>query len=409
MFLASAIGGSAAAFLRLPVITGYLLGGSVVGPGGIGLIVEFVQVETLAQFGSIVILFSLGVDFHYDKLRQVVKPAVVLMIFQAIAMCITAAVVAKISGFAVRFTGIVYVGFLLSMASTTIAWDYIRASAISQSVAGHAIQGNLIIQDVVVGAVLMAENMGLVIESRGYIWGTVLMTVKLVLLIGITFALTQITDKVFVWLIGRRNDLFILVILSFCIAMTLLTQALFGTFEVGAFMAGIIISSSTGHSGASLQAQQKSLQLVEPLRDVFGVLFFSSIGMLINPHFLLEHAFEIAILCLMVFIFKYLSALLGLVVSGFTIRAAMIPTLCIAQVGEFAFILAQRAFNKGIVSERHYVILLATTAVHLLTAPLVMRIGAEAQEIREALQSPRMKPSKSEMHIEELPLKSSVL
>lgn len=364
---AAAAGGLFAALLKQPVLLGYLAAGIIVGPTGLGLIKEIVQVETLAQFGVAFLLFALGVEFSFSELKKV---KVISLGGGGLQIALTILVTTLISlamGWVTSPTQGVFLGAILSLSSTAVVLKCLMERNETGTPHGQVMLGILVVQDLALGLMLAvlpaldqpAEELGLAI-------GWALMQTGL-------FALGAVAAGI--WVIPRllrllakteSRELFLLGVVALCLGIALLTEHLGLSIEMGAFVAGLMISDA--------EYADQTLTYVEPLRDIFASLFFASIGMLIDPVFLWNHLELILGLVALVFVGKFLIVTPLVRLFRYPLKTALIAGLGLAQIGEFSFVLASEGQTLGIVSRRVYLLILGTTAVTLVLTPFVLRL-----------------------------------
>ena len=364
--LATALGGGLlASALKQPPLLGYILAGVVIGPAGLAGIREVVQVETLAQFGVTLLLFSLGVEFSLGKLRRVGGVALGGGLLQmGLTVGLTAAAV-SLTGWLSPMSGVV-LGSILALSSTAVALKSLAETGQTESLAGQAMLGILIVQDLAVGLMLaVLPALTATGEGLGSALGFALLK-----LVGFSLGALVLgrwgVPPLLRFLAQRESrELFLLGVVCLCVGIALLTQALGLSSEMGAFVAGLMI--------ADVDYADQTLDYVEPLRDVFGALFFASIGMLIDPQFILTHALLIAGLVLLVMLGKF-----GVVVPvtrlfGYPWTMALIVGCGLSQIGEFSFILATAAQGLGLISRHLYLLVVGTTAITLLVSPVLLQ------------------------------------
>ena len=365
VIISAAIGGLLSSFLHQPPLLGYLLAGSAIGPGGLRLIGQFVQVETLAEFGATFLLFALGVEFSFAKLSRVRNVAVGS---GTLMMALMVGVVAAI-GYAavgVAWGKGLFVGAVLSMSSTTVVVKSLMERKELTSRVGQVMLGLLIVQDIFLSLLLsiislasspadqLARDIGL------HILKFALLAVIVVCCAFLWPLALRMLDY------SRSHDLFLLGLVALCVTLTVVAERIIGSAEVGAFLAGILVSSSPT---ASPELTKRSLRLFEPIRDMFGALFFSSMGMLINPAFLLHNLAEVIALVVVTVVLKCLIGCLCTRLWGQSSQDALHISLCLAQIGEFAFVLASQGLRAGLLVRDDYMLLLGVTAVSIFCTP----------------------------------------
>ncbi|KAJ8750952.1 hypothetical protein K2173_016133 [Erythroxylum novogranatense] len=369
VIVSATCGGIAFACAGQPVITGYLLAGSIIGPGGLSFVSEMVQVETVAQFGVIFLLFALGLEFSTTKLRVVRAVAVVgglLQIF--LFMCLCGTIVMLCGG---KPSEGVFVGAFLSMSSTAVVLKFLMERNSINALHGQVTIGTLILQDCAVG--LLFALLPILGGTSGILQGVMSMTKSMVLLVAFLAILTMLSRNCVPWFLklmiklsSPTNELYQLASVAFCLLVAWCSDKLGLSLELGSFAAGVMISTT--------DLAQHTLEQVEPIRNFFAALFLSSIGMLIHVHFLWNHVDILVAAVLLVICIK--TILVAAVVKGFGYgnKTSLLVGMSLAQIGEFAFVLLSRASNLHLIEGKLYLLLLGTTALSLVTTPLLFKL-----------------------------------
>jgi CPA2 family monovalent cation:H+ antiporter-2 len=366
---AATIGGLLASLLRQPAILGYLIGGIIVGPGGLGVIKELIQVETLAQFGVAFLLFALGVEFSFAELKKVQGISLGGGGLQIVFTILITALTMGILGWDTSPIQGIFLGAILSLSSTAVVLKCLMERNEMASPQGQIMLGILVVQDLALGlmlAVLPALNQpegGVIFEAVG----------RSLLLIGL-FALGAVIAGI--WVIPKllqflakteSKELFLLGVVALCLGIALLTEHLGFSIEMGAFVAGLMISE--------VEYADQTLTYVEPIRDIFAALFFVAVGMLIDPIFLWEHLELIIGLMLLIVAGKTLIIIPIVKLFGYSWRTSIITGLGLAQIGEFSFVLASAGQGLGLVSRRVYLLIVGTTALTLIITPFILQFA----------------------------------
>ncbi|OVA08463.1 Cation/H+ exchanger [Macleaya cordata] len=369
VIVSATCGGIAFACAGQPVMTGYLLAGSLIGPGGLSFVSEMVQVETVAQFGVIFLLFALGLEFSAAKLRVVRAVAVLgglLQIFLFMCLC---GITASLCGG--KPSEGVFVGVLLSMSSTAVVLKFLMERNSISALHGQVTVGTLILQDCAVG--LLFALLPILGGTSGVLQGVISMTKSLVLLITFLAILSILSRTCVPWFLklmislsSQTNELYQLASVAFCLLVAWCSDKLGLSLELGSFAAGVMISTT--------DLAQHTLEQVEPIRNFFAALFLASIGMLIHVHFLWNHVDILLASVILVIIIK--TIVITIVVKGFGYnnKTSLLVGMSLAQIGEFAFVLLSRASNLHLVEGKLYLLLLGTTALSLVTTPLLFKL-----------------------------------
>ena len=384
VFAVAACGGLLAALLKQPVLLGYLIGGMVVGPSGLRLIKELIQVETLAQFGVAFLLFALGVEFSLTELRKVKAIALGGGTLQIILTILITVLVCGITGaWGTLPAKGVFLGSILSLSSTAVVLKCLMERNETETPHGQVMLGMLVVQDLALG--LMLAVLPALHEPGEVIGIAVLMAL---LKIGLFAAGAVVAG---IWLIPpllrllartESKELFLLGIVTICLGIAIFTEYLGLSIEMGAFVAGLMISE--------VEYADETLTIVEPLRDIFASLFFAAIGMLIDPVFLWQNLELILGLVALVFVGKFLIITPLVSLFRYPLKTSLIVGLGLAQIGEFSFVLASEGQDFGLVSRRVYLLILGTTAVTLMLTPFVLRLVPFLFDFAESM--PWLKP-----------------
>ncbi|XP_031494043.1 K(+) efflux antiporter 5 isoform X2 [Nymphaea colorata] len=351
VIVSATIGGIVFACLGQPVITGYLLAGSVIGPGGLSFVSEIVQVETVAQFGVVFLLFALGLEFSLTKLKAVGPVAIFGGLLQIVIFMCVCGMTALLCG--AKMSDGIFVGAFLSMSSTAVVLKFLVEGGSANALHGQVAIGTLIFQDCVVGLLfallpVLGGNSGLVqgIMSIG----------KLLLMLSIFLTAASILC----WSFLPHFLKLMSQLSSEC------SDKLGLSLELGSFVAGIMISTT--------DFAHHTLVQVEPIRNLFAALFLSSIGMLIHVQFLWSHVDILLASVILVIILKTVVTAMVTKAFGYPMRSSFMVGLSLAQIGEFAFVLLSHASNLHLVEGKIYLLLLGTTALSLVTTPLMFKL-----------------------------------
>ncbi|XP_008234343.1 PREDICTED: K(+) efflux antiporter 5 isoform X2 [Prunus mume] len=369
IIVSAAIGGILFSCLGQPVIVGYLLAGSLIGPGGLEFISEMVQVETVAQFGVVFLLFALGLEFSLAKLKVVGPVAVLGGLLQILTFMVLCAITAVFCG--AKLSEGVFVGSFLSMSSTAVVVKFLGERNSSSALHGQVTIGTLIFQDCAVG--LLFALLPVLGGHSGLFQGMVSVG-KLLLVLSLYLAAASVLCwsfvprflKLMMHLSSQTNELYQLAVVAFCLLSAWCSDKLGLSLELGSFVAGVMISTT--------DLAQHTLDQVEPIRNLFAALFLSSIGMLIHVHFLWSHVDILLASVILVIVVKTAVASIVTKAFGYSFRTSFVVGVSLAQIGEFAFVLLSRASNLNLVEGKMYLLLLGTTALSLVTTPLLFKL-----------------------------------
>jgi len=363
---AATVGGYLSNRLRQPVLLGYLLGGIVVGPAGLGLVALEGDIEVLAAVGVALLLFALGVELSLKDLMRMRQIALGGGTLQIVLTILLGGGLAYGLGWVATIPKAVFLGAVLSLSSTAVVLKSLLERNEMHTLHGQIMLTILIVQDLAVG--IMLAVLPALTRSPDEIGIALLAALLKALLFMGGAALAGI------WLIPRMiqllarsgsPELFLLGILVLCLGVALLTLAIGLGIEMGAFVAGLLVSN--------VEYADHALDRVLPMRDVFATLFFASIGLLIDPVFLWENAWVLLGLVGIVMLGKAAIATGLIRAFGYPLKTALIVGLGINQIGEFSFVLAGVARSANLFTDRVYGLAIGTAAATLLITPFVMR------------------------------------
>jgi CPA2 family monovalent cation:H+ antiporter-2 len=364
---AAAGGGLLAALLRQPVLLGYLVAGAIVGPTGLGLVKELIQVETLAQFGAAFLLFALGVEFSFSELKKVQGISLGGGGLQILSTILVTALVSLGVGWVTSPTQGIFLGAILSLSSTAVVLKCLMERNETETPHGRVMLGILVVQDLALGLMLaVLPALDRPSEEIGVAVGIALLKTGLLALGSVIAGIWLIPRLLRLLARTESRELFLLGVVALCLGIALLTEYLGLSIEMGAFIAGLMISE--------VEYADQTLTYVEPIRDIFASLFFAAVGMLIDPVFIWNNLELILGLVALVFVGKFLIVMPLVRAFRYSLKTSLIVGLGLAQIGEFSFVLASKGQVLGLVSRRVYLLILGTTAVTLVVTPFVLRI-----------------------------------
>jgi monovalent cation:H+ antiporter-2, CPA2 family len=366
ILVAALLGGLVAQRLGLPLILGYILAGVAVGPNTGGPTVSSVHdIELLAEIGVALLLFTIGLHFSLDELAPVRRVA---LLGTAAQLALTIAFgygLGRLLGFGWQEAA--WFGALLSLSSTAVVLKSLSEQGVMGTLSSRVILGMLIVQDLAVVPLIVVlpelGNIGAGLSDLG------VAALRAAAFVAVMLAFGR---RILPWLMARvaawnSRELFLISVVAIGLGVGYATY-LFGlSFAFGAFVAGLVLSQS--------DYSHQALADVEPLRDVFAMLFFVSVGMLLDPAFLIQNAGTVALVVVLVFAVK------GLVFAG-VVRAFgygnIIPFavgLGLFQVGEFSFVIARVGLGAEAISQRSYSIILTTAVITMSLTPFAMRLA----------------------------------
>ena len=364
ILVAALLGGVVARWLGLPLILGYILAGVIVGPNTGGPTVGDVhEIELLAEIGVALLLFAIGLHFPLGELRPVRRIALIGTLIQMLLTIAFGYGIGLLLG--LGDSEAIWLGALISLSSTAVVLKTLSEGGVLNTLSARVIIGMLIVQDIaVVPLLILLPELGNVGEGLSELGVAALEAALFVA------GMALFGTRIFPWLMARvaswnSRELFLISVVAVGLGVGYGTY-LFGlSFAFGAFVAGMVLSQS--------DYSHQALADIGPLRDVFAMIFFVSIGMLLDPAFLLDEAATVAAVVLAVFLFK------GLLFAGLTRAfgygniAPFAVGLGLFQVGEFSFVIARVGIDVEAISPRTYSIALTTAVITMSLTPFATR------------------------------------
>lgn len=369
-----------AARLHIPSLVGFLLAGVAIGPHALGLIHEIDSVNSLAEIGSVLLLFAIGLELSMSRILRLGRVVLRGGLAQMLLTGGVFAALALVTGVAVN-RAILY-GALIALSSTAIVLKVYADRGELDSAHGRIAVAILLFQDLcVVPLMVLLPLLAGTEQGMGAAVRAVAVTVGVtsgLLLVG-RFAIPRALDRIVTL---RNQELFTLSVLAIGLGAAWITSLFGMSLALGAFLAGLIIAESE----FGLQA----LTDVLPFRDTFSGIFFTSVGMLFDVRYVVAHPLLVIGAAVAIVIIK---AAIGFVVARFVRRSSRVGILAgigLAQVGEFSFVLASMAAAIGLMQPDHYQLFLGAAILSMLAAPFAT---AWAPEIAEVLLRHRAMPT----------------
>ena len=352
--------------IGLSPIVGYLVAGTVVGPYTPGLVVDAGVATELAEVGVILLMFGVGLQFHIEELLAVRRVAVPGAVAQSTVATVFGALIAHALGW--TWTAAFVFGVSLSVASTVVLVRVLADNRDLHTQTGHIAVGWLVVEDLftVVALVLLPSLVGQSDAPIGTALG--LTAAKLAALIAFTVLIgNRVIPRVLDHVAATRSrELFTLTVLVIALGIAVGAARLFDvSMALGAFLAGLIV----GRSEYSHRAASDAL----PMRDAFAVLFFVSVGMLLDPASLLDQPLLVVGTLAVVIVGKPLVAIVTVRLLRYPARVALAVAVALAQIGEFSFILASLGKDLGILTEDASNVIVAVAIVSIVLNPALYR------------------------------------
>ncbi len=380
---------------KQPLVLGYILAGFLVGPymPYFFTVVDSASIETWSEIGIIVLMFGLGLEFNLHKLASVGGTAVITALTEVLGMLVVGYLVGQAMGWSMMDS--IFLGGMLSMSSTTIIIKAFDELGVRKEGFAELVFGTLVIEDIagifmmiILSTVSVSKNIsGAALALQ---LGELVLYLALWLILGIYILPT---------LLRRASDFMndetlLIVSLGICFGMVLLAEYLGFSSALGAFLAGSLLAG-TVHA-------ERVEHLSSGIKDLFGTVFFLSVGMMIDPAMIVRHALPILIITLVTIVGKLIISSTGVLLSGQSLRNAVHCGCSLAQIGEFAFIIASLGMNLGVIADYIYPIIVSVSVITTLTTPAFIKNSDRIYElVRRIL--PRKLADKLERYTSDAP------
>jgi len=363
-------------FIKLPPIIGYIIAGIIIGPftGGV-TVSDIPRIEHLAEIGVALLLFSIGLDLSFRELKDVKGIAVIGTSIQVLLSILFGSGAGVLMGLPANVS--IVFGMIISLSSTMVVLKILMSRGLIGTLSSKVMIGMLIVQDLAAIPLMIVipklQDIGNNLPSIGFIILKALAVLAVIIIIGVR--LIPFILK-YVAMLNSR-ELFLVTITAIGLGIGYVTH-LFGlSLAFGAFVAGMVISES--------DYSHQALNDIIPLRDIFGLIFFTSIGMLLNPQFITANYVKISILVVLVIAGKFLifSSLAFIFRYGNIVPLAL--GFGLAQIGEFSFVLARTGLQSGVIDKDFYSLMLSVSVFTMILSPFLSLLPAPLYSLRKKL------------------------
>lgn len=370
--------------IKQPVVLGYIVAGFLASPNFEPLpsVTTEANIEFWAQIGIIVLLFSLGLEFSFKKLMNVGGSAVVTSLIIVVGMMTTGYVIGHLMGFS--NINSLFLGGMLSMSSTTIIIKAFNDLGLQTKKFASLVFAVLIIEDLF--AVLMMVILSSIAINNSVEGGEMLMSVgKLVFFLCIWFLvgvyiLPSLLNKFRKFL---NDESLLIVSMGLCLGMSVFSVMCGFSLALGAFVMGSILAGTS--------YAERIEHVTMPVKDLFGSVFFISVGMMVQPDIIVDYWQPILILSAVVIIGMIIFGTAGMLITGQTLRVAIESGFSLTQIGEFAFIIATLGMSLGVLDSTIYPIVVAVSVITTFTTPYFIRLADPTYYMIEKIMPRRLR------------------
>jgi len=354
--------------LKQPLVLGYIIAGLLVGPyfDFFPTITGYENVQTWSEIGVIFLLFTLGLEFSFKKLMKVGGTASITSIVQIICMLLLGYLGGQLMGW--PWIDSIFLGAILSISSTTIIIRAFDELGVKNKKFASVVFGALIVEDLV--AIVLMVLLTTLAVSREFAGAEMLFSIlKLVFFLVLWFAAGIFFIPSFLKATKKlmNEETMLVVSIGLCFVMVMLASTAGFSPALGAFIMGSILAETT--------EAEKIEHLVKPVKDLFGAVFFVSVGMLIDPAVLGEYFVPIVIVTFITIFGKTFSTFLGALLSGQPLKQSVQTGMSLAQIGEFSFIIASLGLTLKVTSPFLYPVTVAVSAITTFTTPYLIKFS----------------------------------
>jgi CPA2 family monovalent cation:H+ antiporter-2 len=376
-------------WLKQPLVLGYIIAGLLVGPhfALFPTIVEIENINIWAEIGVIFLLFSLGLEFSFKKLVKVGGASSIMAFVEVVVMLLLGYVTGKLLGWSTMDS--IFLGGILSISSTTIIIRAFEELGVKSQRFAGLVFGVLIVEDLV--AILLLVLLSTLAVSQQFAGSEMLEAVlKLGFFLLVWFLAGIFLIPTFLRKASKlMNDEMLLIIsLGLCLLMVILAAQVGFSPALGAFIMGSILAETT--------KAEKIEHLVASVKDLFGAIFFVSVGILIDPSMIVTYAGPIAVITAVTLLGKFLSITSGGLMAGQGLKTSIQSGMSVSQIGEFSFIIATLGLTLNVTSDFLYPVAVAVSAITTFTTPYMIRMSEPLYTSVERILPEKWKASLSE-------------
>ena len=353
-------------WLKQPVVLGYIIAGFLIGPNfeWFPVVNDHTSVETWSEIGMVFMLFGIGLEFSFKKLKKVGGTVGITALTELVTMCVVGFLLGRLLGWSQMDS--VFLGAMLSISSTTIiakAFDDMKLHR--EKFSGNVI-GELVVEDL--EAVLLMVILSTLAVSKTFD-GMQLVT-----------SMLKLGFFLLIWFIG--GIFLVPTVLRW--SRKFMTEETLTVFSVGLCFLMVVLANIAGFSSAlgafimgSILAETLEAEMIHkvttPIKNLFGAVFFVSVGMLVDPQILVNYWWQILVVTLVLLLFKPLSNVVGRMIAGLGLKQAIQGGFCFCQIGEFSFIIASLGLSYGVIDEFLYPIIVSVSIITTFLTPYAIK------------------------------------
>lgn len=362
--------------LKQPLVLGYIVAGFLVSPHMpyTMSVIDDNDIQTWADIGVIFTLFSLGLDFSFKKIVKMGASPIISTV--VIVFCMMMLGISVGHGFGWNKMDCIFLGGMLAMSSTTIIYKAFDDMGLRQQKFAGMVMSVLILEDIlaIVMMVMLSAIAGGSTPDGEQMFESV---IKIVFFLILWFIVGIFAIPLFLRSVRKliNSETLLIVSLGLCCGMAVLSTKVGFSSAFGAFVMGSILAET-------IEAE-KIIKLVEPVKNLFGAIFFVSVGMLVDPQILVDYALPILALVLTILLGQAILGTLGFMLGGESLKSAMRCGFSMAQIGEFSFIIASLGLSLGVISKFLYPVVVAVSVITTFLTPYMIRLATPSYQVME--------------------------
>ena len=355
-------------WLKQPLVLGYIIAGLLIGPyfPWFPVINDHHSVETWSEIGMVFLLFAIGLEFSFKKLKKQAGTVGITALTELVSMCIIGFLLGKLMGWSQMDS--IFLGAMLSMSSTTIIAKAFEDLKLKSEKFTNSVIGVLVVEDL--AAILMMVILSTLAVSTALNGNELVVSVLklvfflLVWYVGGVFLIPTILKWARKFMTEETLTVFSV---GLCFFMVWLANKAGFSSALGAFIMGSILAET-------LEAEMIH-KLTSPIKNLFGAVFFVSVGMMVNPAILVQYWWQILVITVVVVVLKSLSSGVGMLLSGDSLHNSVRAGMCFGQIGEFSFIIATVGMSFGVIDDFLYPIIVSVSIITTFLTPYLIKAG----------------------------------
>ena len=363
--------------LKQPLVLGYIVAGFLVSPHMpyTASVVDMANIHLWADIGVMFLLFSLGLDFSFKKIVKMGASPIISVVCIIFAMSLLGVIVGNAFGWSQM--DCIFLGGMLAMSSTTIIYKAFDDLGLRQQQFAGLVMSVLILEDIL--AIVMMVMLSAIASGSNPDGGQMLESILSIVFFLVLWLVVGIfAIPLFLRSVRKQinNEVLLIVSLGLCCAMAVFSTKVGFSSAFGAFIMGSILAET-------VEAEHIE-KLVDPVKNLFGAIFFVSVGMLVDPQILVDYALPIFILVMTIIVGQAIFGSISFMLGGESLKSAMRCGFSMAQIGEFSFIIASLGLSLGVIGDFLYPVVVAVSVITTFLTPYMIRLATPAYNLLEA-------------------------